>query len=502
MEKKTTATYVIQITVILLFFAILCFPLALMALDGPDTPDADKMSESTVELVPLTVETYLDGSFHSNFEAWFSHYYPLRSSVVTTFKDMLYRFEMSKPAIAVMNALSSIGDTYQPGQTPSEDVTPGTKPSTPDNPNNPDNPDDPDSSTTKDPMAIYFDEDNMYAQINLKRYEETPVEPKGYKGSDRVYIGKSGYLFESAYIDEYYGFTAPYNTVTQEGIETLVERLQYIQDELAERYGITMLYVLSSSKASQYSEYIPDYYKNRYIADPNYIRPVDRLRPLLAESTINYLDSSAYYQEIGLLATFPKTGIHWNHVASFETTAELIRMYAEISGNEVKLLDTKGVISSSTPPAGGNSEQDVYNILYGALGDVPGKIVDDAYYSADIVVKNPEAEPINIFIQGGSFTSEIMYYLNTYGVGGASRVYYNGNSGSDTWSNSSNPWTHGIYVWEDILEDLDLIIFEQTEQQVRGGHASGDNWQADSNNGTIGSNAVYDSLYMFLKETE
>jgi hypothetical protein len=94
-----------------------------------------------------------------------------------------------------------------------------------------------------------------------------------------------------------------------------------------------------------------------------------------------------------------------------------------------------------------------------------------------------------------------MYYLNHYGVGGARRIYYNGNSGGESWGNN-NPWTKGPYVWEDILEGLDLIIFEQTEQQVRGGHASGNNWQADGNDGSIGSNAVYDSLYTFLKETE
>ena len=42
MEKKaSTVTYVIQLVIILIFFAILCFPLTLMALDGPDETEVE-----------------------------------------------------------------------------------------------------------------------------------------------------------------------------------------------------------------------------------------------------------------------------------------------------------------------------------------------------------------------------------------------------------------------------------------------------------------------------
>ncbi|MBQ7337281.1 MAG: hypothetical protein IJW40_02380 [Clostridia bacterium] len=488
MEKKaSTVTYVIQLVIILIFFAILCFPLTLMALDGPDETEVE--SEAATELVPLSTETYFDGTFHSAFEAWFSHHYPLRSSIVSTFRDTLYNFEMSKPAIAVMNILTGVGNTYAPN-TPDEGIS-----------DDPEQQIDPDTGTVIDPMAIYTDPDNIYSEINLKQMAEIPVEPKGFKGSDRVYIGKSGYLFESGYIDEYYGYTSFYQGMTEEGIAETVARLEYIQEELAVRYDITMLYILSSSKASQYADFIPDHYKNRYIAAPDYVRPVDMMRPLLAESSLNYLDSSEYYKEIGLLVTFPKTGIHWNHIASFESTAELLRMYADISGNDVKLLDAVGVISSTTPISYGNSDVDVYNILYGALGNVEGKIMDDAYYEPDVAVDNEDASKINVFIQGGSFTADIVHYLTQYQVANVRRIYYNGDRNIDHWGNSS-PWTKGIMVWEDILEDLDMIIFEQTEAQVRDGHVTDGDWLAGSTDGSIGSNAVYDSLYEFLKATE
>ena len=481
-SKSPNATFVVQLTIILLFFAILCFPLTLMAIDGPD--EAEVESEAATELLPLNLYNYVTGSFHTAFESWFSHHYPLRSSIVTIFKDSLYRLEMSKPAIFVMDILTGSGKA--PSQQPEND--------TPDPPQQID----PGDTEVVDPMAIYTDPDNMYAQINLKRMEDIPVEPKGFKGSDAVYIGKSGYLYERGYIDEYYGFN-DYANFNYAGLDETVRRLQYIQDELEDRYGIVMLYVLSSSKASQYAEYIPDHYKNRYIIDENYVRPVDYLRPLLAASSINYLDSSEYYKEIGLLATFPKTGIHWNHLASFESTAELIRMYADLSDNSVKLLDIKGILATKTVPPGGNSEQDVFNILYGQMGEIEGKIIDDEYYAPDVVVENSTAPRINILLQGGSFTSEIAYYLRTYNVGNVRRIYYHGDGSHDPWG-SDSPWEKGIMAWDDLLEDLDLIIFESTESALNGNHCAGNDWAKEY--GAAGHNATYDSLYEFLKATE
>ncbi len=485
--KQGKVTYVIQLAIILVFLGVLCFPLTMMIIDGPDETQVE--SEAATELVALDYESYFTGEFHQAFESWFSHHYPMRSSVVSMFRDVLYRYEMSKPAIAVIEALKSVGSAYgQTTEQPKEETPVVT---------------DPDSGEVIDPMAIYTDPNNIYAEINRKQMAEEPVEPSGYKGSSAVYIGKSGYLYESGYIDEYYGYTEMFQNMKDEGIEETVRRLEYIQKELDRRYGITMIYILSSSKASEYAEYIPDHYKNRFIADPNYVRPVDRLRTYLADSQVNYLDSSMYYKEIGLKVTFPKTGIHWNHLASFESTAELIRMYVELSGNEdVKLLDTKGVISSPTPlPTGGNSDIDVYNILYGTLGDVEGKIMDDAYYEPDVVVSNETAPDINVLVQGGSFTGDIVNYMTKYDVADVRRIYYNGDRNVDSWG-AQSPWTKGIMVWEEILKGLDLIIFEQTEAQIRGEHVTDGDWLAGSTNGYIGSNAVYDSLYEFLKATE
>jgi len=485
-KRTSNVTYVIRLSIILIFMGMLCFPLCLMALDGPDEYDPEVYQETAATLVPLTDETYFSGSFHAAFENWFSKHYPWRSSIVSTYKEMLYNVGNFKPAVSVMTMLGSVGSVYAPQGTPAVEPTPE---------------DDVQGEETEepveviDPMAIFIDPDNMYAEINLKRMEEVPVEPTGFKGSTAVYIGKSGYLYEAGYINDYYGYGGAGASVTQESQNITAQRLAYIQEELLYRYDIVMLLNISPSKAAEYPEFIPEHYKNRYLPVQDYIRPVDMLRAALEEYGVAYLDSSAYYKQIGLLNTFTKTGTHWNHIASFESTAQLLRMYSEIADRTVRQPEAVGVISSPTPLSGGSSDVDIYNILYGAMGNMEGKIMDEAYYYPDVVVHDQDAEKLNVLVQGCSFSFDIVTYLRNYNIADVKHINYN--SG---WDTRANPWTHGIYAWDDILEDLDLIIFEFTEPQVSGQHATGDDWEAIA--ASIGHNAVYDSLYEFLKETE
>ncbi len=505
-KRSTNVSYVIRLTVILAFFAVLIYPVALMVLDGPDMTEME--SEATTELKELSWDTYLDGTFQSNFEAWFSAHYPLRSNVVTTYRQMRYDVENAKPVIGMMKLLS--GDfaeeepsvpTIKPPISSDTDNNPSAgdrkEPTDVDDPGTSDVPADP---VEDDPWAIYLDPSNIYADINYAQLLEVPKEPTGYKGNNSVYIGKSGYLFESSYIEEYMGYSAPYNTVTREGVEETVEKLTYIQQELKKR-GIELLYVLTSSKASAYADYIPEYYKNMKVAPEDYVRPVDMLREALAQSSVNYLDSAAYWQEIGLLNTFPKTGIHWNAPASFESTAKLIRMYQELSGETTVTLTAKGVIYHDDAPSSFNNEKDVYKILYGAIAP-SNAIVDQAYYSPDVAVSNASAKKLNVLLQGGSFAGSINYYLEHYGVADVDYIYYNGLNTHGSIS-ASSPWENGPEAWGYWLEGRDLVILESTEQQVRGVHYDGSKtWAQIAGDGNYGHNAVYDSLYEYLKNHE
>ena len=534
-KKPSNVNFVIRLTVILAFFAVMLFPMCLMALDGPDQADAS-MQEDKIEMKPLSVQTYFDGSFQSTFESWLSKYYPLRSGIVSAFKNMKIEVENAGVVVQIMNTLR--GDAFKPAPddeicemhvdddfngvcdvcgkqnlygdildndptNPDEPNDPGKpdEPANPDEPNDPGKPDEPDEpDPPKPPVNIYLDPNNIYSKINRLQYLQIPKEPTGFKGDSGIAIGKSGYLYEYSYMQEYLGVSGSvYAGVTDEGLQEMVDKMEYIQQELEKR-GITMLYVISSSKASAYADYIPDHYKNSITTVPNYVRPIDRLRPMLAESSINYLDSAEYYKEIGLLVTFPKTGIHWNALASFETTAKLISMYRDLSGKQTVDIFCRGVLSYEDAPSSFNNEKDIFNILYGRV-DPKYKaeaIQDDAYYAPDVVVGNQGAPKINVLLHGGSFAHSIRHYIQNYGVGNVTQSWYN-----DFTSSGHDPRTEGPEAWKYILEGKDLVIFEATEQQIRGGHwRPGMDWMTAANDGNIGHNAMYDSLYEYLKAHE
>ena len=531
-KKPSNVNFVIRLTVILAFFAVILFPMCLMALDGPDRVDAS-MQEDKVELKPLSVQSYLDGTFQSTFESWVSKYYPLRSSIVSVYKEMKMDVENANVIVQIMNTLK--GDTLKPStdgssqcemhvdddfdgvcdvcgkqnlygdvldNDPTNPEQPGTDVPGTDEPGT-DEPGTDEPSQPKPPVNIYLDPNNIYAKVNRQQYLQIPKEPTGFKGDSGIVIGKSGYLYETTYMDEYLGVSGTvYTQVTDEGLQETVDKLEYIQKELEKR-GITMLYVISSSKASAYADYIPEHYKNSVTTVPNYVRPIERLRTMLANSNINYLDSAKYYEEIGLLVTFPKTGIHWNALASFETTAKLIQMYGKLSGKETVELVSRGVLSYNYAPSGFNNEQDIFNILYGR---VDGKykaeaIVDDAYYSPDVVAINPNAPKINVLVHGGSFAHSIVHYMRNYGVANVTQSWYN------DWTTYTpggpDPRVQGPEAWGALLEGKDLIIFEATEQQIRGAHKTSNmTWQQAMGDGSLGHNAMYDSLYEYLKAHE
>ncbi len=480
--------YILKWVCVWLFFAVLSFPLTLMILNGPEKPN-ETLAESVVELQPFSVRAYVTGTFHENFDAWFSKHFSYRNEMVSLHRNILYRWEMSKLSIAVQDLLllPDKNDLPKPPLYSDDDAQT-----------------DPTDHTPKDPEAIYTDPDNIYAEVNRLQLAQQPVEPVGFKGSDGILVGRSGYLFQDAYIDEYYGFTSDYTSITKEGIDQTVRQLEYIQEELWDRYDITMVYVISPNKVSMYDEYVSQYYLRRYPPNEGYVRPVDMLRDSLQDSEVIYLDSVEHYKKIGLLNTFTKTGTHWNHLASFETTAEIIRLYEKYGSKSVKTMDSIRVFSQKDPVSDGSNtsdDADIYHILYDALGDVPGKIMDDAYYYSEVALKNTKAAPISILLQGGSFATDIDYYLRKYDIGEVRYIHYNGIRHRNTWE-GEDPWSRGIMIWESILADLDLIIFEVNENYIRSKHCSGNDWQGECGDHTIGSNATYDSLYAFLKATE
>lgn len=508
-SKASVVKFVTMLVFVMLFVEAICFPLLMLAIDGPDQT---VMSETSVEVQPLTFENYWSGEFASSFDGWFSMRYPLRSDVVGTYRLMSIGYdslggnssdeEMNQPDLDTTNLEIQTDDSGEaviifPGRSTETAAQTGMSESGRETMNDPETGTvEPGSETelqTERETTLeefYLDyEHNIYATINGWQLSQKITEPTGYKGSG-VLIGKSGYLYEPAYIDEYLGYSSTYVT-TAAGLQSTVDKLCYIQEQLNKR-GIGFVFCISSSKASQYADYIPDWYKNQHTSIQGYVRAYDLLMPILENSNLNFVDAKTQYERAGLVVTYAKTGIHWNKLATAETLIQCIKQLSAQMNYPTRNVAFDNLIAKSSPISGGNPDDDIFNILWNkeeSKAFVSQQIRDKYYFAPDAYVANPEAPRRNILFQGGSFVHSLVYYWRNY-IGECKQIYYNDSIGDYVNGTGQNPLKNGNECWEDLLSNIDYVLFEATEQQLA---------YLGNNTGHV---LMYNSLYEYLKAHE
>lgn len=470
---------VVQCISLAVFLWVIFLPISFIVFGSPE--EGALSYEQKYKLSSPDVSSYLDSSFQQNFEGWFSTHYSFRSNIVLAYNQLKYDIdnfgasnEISEPDPTQIDALSNDNpdaiDTYS--QNPSEDGN---------------------EAASLTPVLI--DSNPLYADINRLRIERYMYEPTGYKGTNTVYIGKAGYLYENGYINEYYGYSAIYRDCTYDDVKANVDKLVYIQQRL-EEMGKTFIFVITPSKASQYPDAIPDWYTSMNIKPDGYVRPYDNLMDILKDSGLNYIDSTTLYEEVGLQETFPKTGIHWNKLASYETTVAILDMYEELSGETINKLASNGILSSTNPPGFGNPEQDIYGAVFSSISKSES-IVDDLYYWHDAYAETVSgAKKIKVLIQGGSFAHDFTHYFSSFKIASrVTRCYYNAfpSDNLDAYKDNSK--------WEELLNSADLVLFEINEQFVRSMGGNAPYWAGDKTGYEIGQ-SIYDSLCEYLQNTE
>jgi hypothetical protein len=133
-----------------------------------------------------------------------------------------------------------------------------------------------------------------------------------------IVIGKNNFLYEAQYIRALNGN----DYVGEKSVQEITRKLKILQDTLAKR-NITLIVGIAPSKASFYSEYIPDdLYK------PAQHTNYKSFSALLPASGINCIDFSKWFlskKETSKCPLFPKTGIHWSRFGSVLAIDSLIK---------------------------------------------------------------------------------------------------------------------------------------------------------------------------------
>ena len=462
-KNKIKSIIMISLAVITIFM-----PMLLLFIVGEAAHDLD--GELDYERPSFNISGFFDRSFQSEFENWFSTKYPLRPEIVELYGE----FVVLKDSVNI----NFMRNTQQrPVPAPVSTVI--------------------SNDITEENELLEHEEqieviEEVIIEPRFPEYvmpEEDLRDPEGYRGTDHVIIGKNGALYENGYINELYGFARKYRDVTDENLINRVNILKNIQDELKTR-DIAFCVVITPSKASAMPDHIPDWYMDRFQIEEDYVRPYIRFVNFLEETGVYFVDSTSLYNSIGLTNTFPKTGIHWNKFASFETSAALIAEYERQTETEVKRLAADEIRFSQNPPGFGNPEMDIFGIVYsGRRNERENAIVDERYYWPEVYTANRDKPSIpHMTIQGGSFTGDFFHYFQAFGIASSvTGIYYN---------NSGNMNIN----WARELRRTSYVVLEVNEQFIYNMGGNAPSWgQNDIIILPLGNNII-DSLYDHLIE--
>lgn len=463
--QKDLFSRVVSVGVMVVFLLILLTPLALLCFNGEDQTVME--GEARYTQPGFALGDFLRGDYQKEFESWFSTRYPMRGEIVSTYRKLQYAADDLGFGVSAL----------LPSQTPADST---------------------DTPAETQPVDSYSDSNVLYTAMNKRLFEREAVEKASYRGTEQVVIGKSGYLYENGYINEYYGLSPKYRDCSDEFLEERVQKLAEIQQMLAQR-GIAFTLIITPSKASEYARFIPDWYMAQNSLPEEYVRPVTRLLPMLEDQGVHVIDSASYFDEIGLDETFPLTGIHWNKPAAYEATRALMQSYESQSGRKVRnLLAYNLTLSGYKTPGYGNSETDIFGVAYSGLPESLA-VKDDFYYWPELMVENPNGGSVDVLIQGGSFCWDFKYYMQTYGLCDNFRQFYYNEWQEDDWT---DPRLMGEEAWGPILDSVDYVVMECNEQYVCMMGTEPPRWGA-ADREPLGDDRwdVYESLHRYLQDT-
>lgn len=229
---------------------------------------------------------------------------------------------------------------------------------------------------------------------------------------DKVIIGKGDFLYETNYIESYYGN----NFIAMDELTTKFKRIKELQDILAAN-GINLEIICLPSKASFYPEFIPDNWISQK-KESNY----DRSAALLKKLNINYIDFSKWFKELKNTSPYdlyPKTGIHWSNYGALIATDSLKKHIEYNTKLNLRDFEITNIAFSDSLISPDNDIGEAMNLLF-PIKSLPMPYANYYWNENESDVK-PKALFIgdsyfwNIYYQGltnNLFTDEKFWYYN------------------------------------------------------------------------------------------
>jgi hypothetical protein len=278
----------------------------------------------------------------------------------------------------------------------------------------------------------YKDIKEEYATQNfgLRNYYVMLTNQIRYKFFDianikKVVVGKGDFLYETDYIDAYYG-----NNFI--GINNLIDRykkLKSVQEYLA-AIGIDLEVVFLPSKASFYPEFIPDRY-----ASVKKVSNYDCAVKLCKKLNIDFIDFSSWFitmKDYIPYDLYPKTGIHWSNYGALLATDSLKKHIEYNTHLNLRSFNITNVSFSDSIINPDNDMGEVMNLLF------PIKTLPMPYASYYWKDEDTDVKPKTLTIADS-------YYWNIYNQGLANNLF-----------GESNYWYYNQTVYPEDQPERDV----------------------------------------------
>ena len=186
-------------------------------------------------------------------------------------------------------------------------------------------------------------------QINYKFFKIANI--------DKVVIGKGDFLYETDYIEAYYGN----NFIGINELISKYKKIKELQDRLG-AIGIDLEIIFLPSKASFYPEFIPENQKsNKKLS--NY----DCAAAICKKLNISHVDFSAWFRNIKNIIPYdlyPKTGIHWSNYGALIATDSLKKHIEYNTKLNLRDFEITNIAFSDSLISPDNDMGDVMNLLF------------------------------------------------------------------------------------------------------------------------------------------
>lgn len=284
----------------------------------------------------------------------------------------------------------------------------------------------------------------LYNQYHFSLYSE--AKAKG------VVVGKANYLYETNYIEAYFGN----DFIGSRKIKRKIQKLERICDTLKNK-NIDLIVILAPGKASFYPEFIPEKYRSNKRTTTNY----EVYAKEISKTNIHLLDFHSWFGEMKASSRhplFPKTGIHWSKYGEFLAADSLIHYINSIrKDRSVPELILENIETSSTMRDRDDDIEKGMNLLY-EIEDL------QMGYPHFQVKKNNAKNAIKALVVGDS------YYWGMYNWGCSRDVFNNGqfwyyNKQIHTNEKSSPTNVSEVNIAEEV-ETNDVVILLSTEANL------------------------------------